>query len=281
MLIATETRKASVHGRFRNPSTKRSEVVKPTSNSAAEDQPEPGHASSPFCTGRAARHCRYVEPHGAQQDHRQPDRAGAVPRRSSRCWSPAGSAAADAHRVRARLHGRVRRRRSGLPCGPASRCSSIGDREDARSAQPRTMPTAGLLLVISFVLTVGHPWSRLPFSWRAVEPEAAADKMLIVATLVLVWTVRQRGLHAALCPSLLHARRRRQGQRRARFPGTQGAGLWRTSSISPSRSGLPSRPPTSTITSPHIRQVVTVHCIAAFVFNLGVLALTINVLGSR
>ena len=33
MLIVTETRKASVHGRLRNPSTKRSEVVKPTSNS--------------------------------------------------------------------------------------------------------------------------------------------------------------------------------------------------------------------------------------------------------
>jgi len=35
------------------------------------------------------------------------------------------------------------------------------------------------------------------------------------------------------------------------------------------------------ITSPHIRRVVTLHCVAAFFFNLGVLALTINVLGSR
>ena len=35
------------------------------------------------------------------------------------------------------------------------------------------------------------------------------------------------------------------------------------------------------VTSPHIRRVVTVHCVAAFFFNLGVLALTINVLGSR
>ena len=34
------------------------------------------------------------------------------------------------------------------------------------------------------------------------------------------------------------------------------------------------------ITSPHIRRVVTVHCLAAFVFNIGVLAFTINVLGS-
>lgn len=35
------------------------------------------------------------------------------------------------------------------------------------------------------------------------------------------------------------------------------------------------------ITSPHIRRVVTVHCVAAFFFNLGVLALTVNVLGAR
>lgn len=34
------------------------------------------------------------------------------------------------------------------------------------------------------------------------------------------------------------------------------------------------------ITSPHIRRVATVHCIAAFFFNLGVLALTVNVLGA-
>ncbi len=33
------------------------------------------------------------------------------------------------------------------------------------------------------------------------------------------------------------------------------------------------------ITDPAIRRVVTLHCLAAFVFNLGVLAFTINVLG--
>lgn len=33
------------------------------------------------------------------------------------------------------------------------------------------------------------------------------------------------------------------------------------------------------VTSPHIRRIVTIHCVAAFFFNLGVLALTINVLG--
>jgi uncharacterized membrane protein len=35
-----------------------------------------------------------------------------------------------------------------------------------------------------------------------------------------------------------------------------------------------------TITGEHIRRVVTLHCLAAFFFNIGVLAFTINVLGS-
>jgi uncharacterized membrane protein len=35
-----------------------------------------------------------------------------------------------------------------------------------------------------------------------------------------------------------------------------------------------------TITSTRIRRVVTLHCLEAFVFNLGVIAFTINALGA-
>jgi uncharacterized membrane protein len=35
-----------------------------------------------------------------------------------------------------------------------------------------------------------------------------------------------------------------------------------------------------TVTTTHMRRIVTVHCLAAFAFNIGVLAFTINVLGS-
>ena len=34
------------------------------------------------------------------------------------------------------------------------------------------------------------------------------------------------------------------------------------------------------VTGQHVRKIVTVHCLAAFAFNIGVLAFTINVLGS-
>jgi uncharacterized membrane protein len=35
-----------------------------------------------------------------------------------------------------------------------------------------------------------------------------------------------------------------------------------------------------TVTETHMRKIVTIHCLAAFAFNIGVLAFTINVLGS-
>ena len=33
------------------------------------------------------------------------------------------------------------------------------------------------------------------------------------------------------------------------------------------------------VTIPHMRKIVTIHCLAAFAFNIGVIAFTINVLG--
>ena len=35
------------------------------------------------------------------------------------------------------------------------------------------------------------------------------------------------------------------------------------------------------ITSPHIRRIVTLHCIAAFIFNLGIFAMAINILANN
>ena len=35
------------------------------------------------------------------------------------------------------------------------------------------------------------------------------------------------------------------------------------------------------VESRHMRQVVTLHCLTAFVFNIGVLAFTINTIGGR
>src|SRR5438552_3536600 len=75
MLIATETRKASVHGRFLNPSTKRSEVVKPTSNRPPIISQTQGMT---FLSLDAARSFVTLPPHGQAAHHRQHDCAVAL-----------------------------------------------------------------------------------------------------------------------------------------------------------------------------------------------------------
>src|SRR3954463_8001645 len=76
MLIATETRKASVHFRSLNPSTNRSEVVKPTSNSP----PTISHSQGMnFLSLDERGSFVTLAPHGQTADHRQHACALAIP----------------------------------------------------------------------------------------------------------------------------------------------------------------------------------------------------------
>jgi uncharacterized membrane protein len=136
-----------------------------------------------------------------------------------------------------------------------------------------------VLLAISLLLTL----VILAAITAQLNRDEALDfdhKLLIVATLVLVWTFGN-AVYALHYAHLYYSRgedgRDREGMV---FPGgnppdmadfvyfafTLGVAV-QTSDVA--------------ITSPHIRRVVTIHCIAGFFFNLGVLALAINVLGSR
>src|SRR5437588_12231016 len=79
MLTATEARNASVQGTFRNPSTKRSDVVKPTSN----NPPTISHSQGIGILHLSLdEHWRVVtlSLHDEAADHRQQDRAAALPR---------------------------------------------------------------------------------------------------------------------------------------------------------------------------------------------------------
>src|SRR3954451_24049388 len=77
MLIATDTRKARVHGMFRNPSTKRSEVVNPTSNKP----PTISHSQGiKFLSLDGARPFVTLPGHGEAADHRQHHSPAAIPR---------------------------------------------------------------------------------------------------------------------------------------------------------------------------------------------------------
>src|SRR5438309_2002018 len=77
MLTATDARKASVHGTFRKPSTKRSEVVKPTS----KKPPTISHSQGMKILSLDERRPLVTFPsHGEATHHRQYDRAAALPR---------------------------------------------------------------------------------------------------------------------------------------------------------------------------------------------------------
>ena len=88
--------------------------------------------------------------------------------------------------------------------------------------------------------------------------------------------VQQHGLCAPLCAHGLYAARRRQ--RRTVFANTKDPVYWDFVYFA-FTIGMTFQTSDVSITSDAIRRVVTVHSFAAFIFNIGVLAFTINVLG--
>ena len=135
-----------------------------------------------------------------------------------------------------------------------------------------------VLLILSFLLTV------VILAAMVVELSSSGDlqvidKLLITASLVIVWTFGNavytlhychlfytRGDHGKDCAGL-------------EFPGTK-LPLMSDFAYFAYTLGVAVQTSDVQVTSPHIRKVVTAHCVAGFFFNLGVLALTINVLGS-
>src|SRR3954467_9709725 len=107
MLIATETRKARVHGRLRNPSTNRSEVVNPTSNRP----PTISHSHGmTFLSLDDDRTSVTLTSHDETAHHRQQDwpvALSGVRRGAGRRGARGGRLAAQ---LVARHHGRFRRR---------------------------------------------------------------------------------------------------------------------------------------------------------------------------
>ena len=136
-----------------------------------------------------------------------------------------------------------------------------------------------VLLFLSFLLTI-VVLAVLVGELAQKGPISAIDKIIVTISLVLVWTFGNAvyALHYAHlyytsddggrdCAGLEFPKMREPLMADfAYFAFTLGVAV-QTSDVA--------------ITSPHIRKVVTVHCVVGFFFNLGVLALTVNVLGSR
>jgi uncharacterized membrane protein len=102
-------------------------------------------------------------------------------------------------------------------------------------------------------------------------------KSLVITTLVLAWLFTNT-IYAIHYAHLAYIQPD-AGDCGLEFPGTRQPVYWDFVYFAFTL-GMTFQTSDVTITDPRIRRVVTVHCFAAFVFNIGVLAFTINVLGS-
>ena len=159
-----------------------------------------------------------------------------------------------------------------LSCLPLFRCEAAEMRQAARDNDANRFLLLVLTLILSLVILVTVAGELLG------PRHPTAEKLLIVVTLALAWT--GANMVYALHYAHLYYTSDDQGRDRGGldFPGdrpepdyadfvyfafTLGAAL-QTSDVS--------------ITSSGIRKIVTLHCLEAFVFNLGVLALAISIL---
>ena len=148
-----------------------------------------------------------------------------------------------------------------------------------REAAERNDANRAVLLVVSFLLSAVI-MAAMVGELSAAETLGTIDKLLLAVSLVLVWTFANAvyTLHYA---HLFYT---------SADGGKDSAGLIFPGTKEPLMSdfvyfaytlGVAVQTADVDITSPHIRKVVTAHCVAGFFFNLGVLALTINVLAAK
>lgn len=144
-------------------------------------------------------------------------------------------------------------------------------REDAKANDANRVVLLAITGIVMTVLliaiaaeTVGH--TPQPFT-----------RILIIATLVIAWTFSNTiyALHYAHLSYMQPG----DGCAGLEFPGTPEPVYWDFVYFAFTL-GMTFQTSDVTISSGPIRRIVTLHCLAAFFFNIGVLAFTINVLGS-
>lgn len=104
-----------------------------------------------------------------------------------------------------------------------------------------------------------------------------ADVMLIVSTLALAWLFANMvfTLHYA---HLYYLQVGGHDQRGIEVPGVREPGYWDFLYFSFTL-GMTFQTSDVTISGAHMRRVVLGHCMAAFIFNMGILAFTVNAIG--
>lgn len=147
-----------------------------------------------------------------------------------------------------------------------------------RAAAIENDANRAVLLIVSFVLTC--------VVLTAVANELSqgqldlANKVMVATSLILVWTFGNAVYTLHYAHLFYSAGEGGKDCAGLEFPKTREP-LIADFAYFAFTLGVAVQTSDVAITSGDIRKVVTIHCVAGFFFNLGVLALTINILGSR
>jgi uncharacterized membrane protein len=138
----------------------------------------------------------------------------------------------------------------------------------------------GLLLAVTGVV-MAAVLTAVGAELQKGEPPTGPTKAVIVGTLGLAWLFSNM-VYALHYAHLFYSRDRKAGGDIGGldFSGT-GKPCYFDFVYFAFTLGMTFQTSDTGVTAAGMRRIVTVHCFAAFVFNLGVLAFTINVLGSR
>jgi uncharacterized membrane protein len=134
--------------------------------------------------------------------------------------------------------------------------------------RPLLLALTGIIMLVLFVAIAAESVGHNP------QPET---KVLIILTLALAWLISN--LIYALHYAHLAYMKPDASCSGLEFPGTSEPLYWDFIYFA-FTCGMAFATSDVVIKDQHIRKVVTIHCLAAFAFNIGVLAFTINVLGS-
>jgi uncharacterized membrane protein len=147
-------------------------------------------------------------------------------------------------------------------------------REAARTSDATRFARLGLGVIVAIVIFAAMTAQVLDRSGLS-----AVHKGLIAASLILVWLFAN-ALYTLHYAHLFYSSNPGDGEGSGlKFPGTDMPDMADFAYFA-FTIGVAVQTADVAITSPRIRRVVTAHAILGFFFNLGVLALTINVLGS-
>jgi uncharacterized membrane protein len=162
-----------------------------------------------------------------------------------------------------------------LLCLPLLRHEADAMRKAARENDANRVVMLILTVVLTLVILVtvagelageGHP--------------SPAEKLMVAATLVLAWTFANT-VYALHYAHLYYSCGKSGDMGGLDFPGDRDEPDYSDFVYFSFTLGVALQTSDVCISSPRIRRIVTGHCVAAFVYNLGVLALAINILAAR